>query len=115
MRIGISFWALRLSVQERRPGALVILSEGWQRIARYGETGVAYRTASECMKRERRLYLNGAGAYRDLDDAAAFLQLVESTETILADEQQVYWRNRGGQAGAKQTSTILKKEEEHAR
>jgi Protein of unknown function (DUF4231) len=48
-------------------GALVALSEGWQRIARYGETWIAYRTASERMKRGRRLYLNGAGAYRGLD------------------------------------------------
>ena len=39
-------------------GALIALSEGWQRIARYGETWVAYRTASERMKRERRLYAN---------------------------------------------------------
>ena len=45
-------------------GALVALAEGWQRITRYGETWIAYRTASERMKRERRLYLNGAGAYR---------------------------------------------------
>jgi hypothetical protein len=49
-------------------GALVTLSEGWQRIARYGETWVAYRNASERMKRERRLCANGAGAYRGLDD-----------------------------------------------
>jgi Protein of unknown function (DUF4231) len=41
-------------------GALVALSEGWQRIARYGETWVAYRTASERMKREKRLYVNDA-------------------------------------------------------
>ena len=52
-------------------GALVTLSEGWQRIARYGETWVAYRNASERMKRERRLYANGAGAYRGLDDDTA--------------------------------------------
>jgi hypothetical protein len=81
-------------------GALVASAEGWQRIARYGETWIAYRTASERMKRERRLYLNGAGAYRGLDDDTAYLQLVKSVEAILAEEQQVYWRNRGGQAGA---------------
>jgi Protein of unknown function (DUF4231) len=81
-------------------GALVTLSEGWQRIARYGETWVAYRSASERMKRARRLYANGAGPYRGLDDDAAYLQLVENVEAILAEEQQVYWRNRGGQDGA---------------
>jgi hypothetical protein len=60
---------------------------------------VAYRTASERMKRERRLYLNGAGAYRGFDDDAAYLALVESVEAILADEQQVYWRVRGREGG----------------
>jgi hypothetical protein len=96
-------------------GALVALAEGWQRIARYGETWIAYRTASERMKRERRLYLNGAGAYRGLDDDTAYLQLVESVEAILAEEQQVYWRNRGGQDGAaRQTdTTALGKQPEH--
>ena len=87
-------------------GALVVLSEGWQRISRYGETWIAYRTASERMKRERRLYLNGAGSYRGLDDDAAYLQLVESVEAILAEEQQVYWRNRGTEGSAtRQTGT----------
>jgi hypothetical protein len=52
------------------------------------------------MKRERRLYANGAGAYRALDDQTAYLQFVESVEAIIAEEQQVYWRNRGGQDGA---------------
>jgi Protein of unknown function (DUF4231) len=79
-------------------------------------TWIAYRTASERMKRERRLYLNGAGAYRGLDDDTAYLQLVESVEAILAEEQQVYWRNRGGQDGAaRQTNTMaLGKQPEHA-
>jgi hypothetical protein len=68
------------------------------------------------MKRERRFYLNGAGAYRGLDDDTAYLRLVESVEAILAEDQQVYWRNRGGQDGAaRQTdSTALGKEPERA-
>jgi len=95
-------------------GALVALSEGWQRIARYGETWAAYRTASERMKREQRLYVNGAGAYRGLDDEAGFLQLVENVEAILAEEQQVYWRNRGSRGGETVT-TIVKENSEHVR
>jgi hypothetical protein len=80
-----------------------------------GETWIAYRTASERMKRERRLYLNGAGAYRGLDDDTAYLQLVESVEVIIAEEQQVYWRNRGGQDGAarKTDTTTLGRQLEH--
>ena len=68
------------------------------------------------MKRERRLYANGAGAYRGLDDDAAYLQLVENVEATIAEEQQVYWRNRGGQDGAaRQTvSTAPGKELEHS-
>jgi Protein of unknown function (DUF4231) len=80
-------------------GAMVALSEGWQRIARYAETWVAYRTASERMKREQRLYVNGAGAYRRLDDEEAFLQFVENIEAVIAEEEQIYWRNRGSQGG----------------
>jgi hypothetical protein len=42
--------------------------------------------------------------------------LVESVEAILAEEQQVYWRNRVGQDGtARQTDTMaVGKEPEHA-
>jgi Protein of unknown function (DUF4231) len=87
-------------------GALVALS---------GETWVAYRNASERMKRERRLYANGAGAYRALDDDTAHLELVENVEAIIAEKQQVYWRNGGGQDGAaRQTaSTVPGHEPEH--
>ena len=96
-------------------GALVTLSEGWQRIARYGETWLAYRNASERMKRERRLYANGAGAYRGLDDDVAYFQLVENVEAIIAEEQQVYWRNRGGQdGGARQTVSTSLGNEPHS-
>jgi hypothetical protein len=95
-------------------GALVALSEGWQRIARDGETWVADRNASERMKREQRLCVNGAGAYRGLDDEAAFLQLAENVEAIPAEEQQVSWRNRGSQGGATATA-IVKEKSEHIR
>jgi hypothetical protein len=91
-------------------------SEGCQCIARYGETRIAYRSASERMKRERRLYANGAGAYRGLDDDAAYLQLIENVEAIIAEEQQVYWRNRGGKdSAARQTiSTTTGEEPRHS-
>jgi hypothetical protein len=68
------------------------------------------------MKRERRLYSNGAGAYRGLDDDTAYLQLVENVEAIVAEEQEVYWRNRGGQDGAARQigSAVPGNEPEHA-
>src|SRR5262249_17420372 len=43
-------------------GGLIAIAEGWQRIARYRETWIAYRTASE----QRRLFVNAAGRYRGL-------------------------------------------------
>src|SRR3954464_9605569 len=78
-------------------GAVVVLIEGWQRISRYSETWTAYRTASERMKREQRLYVNGAGAYRNVEEDEAYLRFVEAIEAIIAEEQQIYWQNRGSE------------------
>jgi Protein of unknown function (DUF4231) len=76
-------------------GAMVAMAEGWRQIARYEETWAGYRLASERMKRERRLYVNGAGEYRGLtDETEAFLRFVEAIEAIVAEEQRIYWRNR---------------------
>jgi hypothetical protein len=82
-------------------GALVALAEGWRQIARYDENWAAYRVASERMKRERRLYVNGAGDYRGLtDEEEAFLRFVEAVEAIVAEEQRIYWKSRGDAAVA---------------
>lgn len=87
-------------------GAAIAVLEGWRRISRYDEVWTSYRMASERMKRERRLYVNGADKYRhSLDEEDAFLDFVEAVEGIVAEEQQVYWANQGkrpvqGQAGA---------------
>jgi hypothetical protein len=75
-------------------GAVVAIGAGWQRIARYSETWVSYRTASERMKRERRLYTHGAGAYRGLPEREAYLTFVEAIEGIIAEEQNIFWRER---------------------
>jgi hypothetical protein len=76
-------------------GAVVAIAAGWQRIARYSETWVSYRTASERMKRERRLYTHGAGSYRGLPEREAYLTFVEAIEGIIAEEQNIFWRERG--------------------
>jgi hypothetical protein len=76
-------------------GAVVAIGAGWQRIARYSETWVSYRTASERMKRERRLFTHGAGAYRGLPNREAYLTFVEAIEGIIAEEQNIFWRDRG--------------------
>ena len=76
-------------------GAIVAIAAGWQRIARYSETWNSYRTASERMKRERRLYTHGAGPYRGLPEREAYLTFVEAIEGIIAEEQNIFWRERG--------------------
>jgi hypothetical protein len=76
-------------------GAIVAIAAGWQRIARYSETWVSYRTASERMKRERRLYTHGASSYRGLPEREAYLTFVEAVEGIIAEEQNIFWRDRG--------------------
>ena len=83
-------------------GAVVALAEGWRQIARYDEAWAAYRLASERMKRERRLYVNGAGEYRGLaDEEDAFLRFVEAVEAIVAEEQRIYWQKRGDGTGGR--------------
>jgi hypothetical protein len=79
-------------------GAVVAIAAGWQRIARYSETWVSYRTASERMKRERRLYTHGAGSYRGLPEREAYLTFVEAIEGIIAEEQNIFWRERRNNA-----------------
>jgi len=47
------------------------------------------------MKRERRLYSHGAGSYRGLPEREAYLTFVEAIEGIIAEEQNIFWRDRG--------------------
>jgi hypothetical protein len=52
------------------------------------------------MKREYRLYLNNADAYAGAEDeASAYRLLVQRVETIIAEEQQLFWQAqaKGGQ------------------
>jgi len=45
------------------------------------------------MKRERRLYSHGAGSYRGLPEREAYLTFVEAIEGIIAEEQNIFWRD----------------------
>jgi hypothetical protein len=76
-------------------GVTIAVLTGVQRIWKHDETWAAYRRASEQMKREYRLYINGAGPYAALaDEDEAYRRLVENTEAIIAEEQQIYWQSR---------------------
>ena len=74
-------------------GAAVSVFRAVDTLLRPGETWQGYRKASENMKREYRLYINNADVYADAsDEEAAYRLLVERVETVLAEEQQLFWQ-----------------------
>ncbi|MDD5579913.1 MAG: DUF4231 domain-containing protein [Methylobacter sp.] len=74
-------------------GAFVSVLRAVDTLLHPGETWQGYRKASENMKREYRLYINNADVYADAsDEDAAYRLLVERVETILAEEQQLFWQ-----------------------
>ncbi len=74
-------------------GASVSVFRAIDALLRPGEIWQGYRKASENMKREYRLYVNNADAYTDaIDNDTAYRLLVERTETVLAEEQQLFWQ-----------------------
>jgi Protein of unknown function (DUF4231) len=76
-------------------GAAVAISRAVDTLLRPGETWQAYRKAAEGMKREYRLYLNNADVYAAApDEASAYSLLVERVETIIAEEQQLFWQSQ---------------------
>jgi Protein of unknown function (DUF4231) len=78
-------------------GLIVVLAKGAERIWNFEATWQGYRKASERIKREYRLYINGAGVYREVaDEEEAYLRFVEAIEQIIAEEQQIYWQSRVG-------------------
>jgi hypothetical protein len=80
----------------------VVVAEGLARIGRFQETWFTYRKASEQMKREYRLYINGAGGYEPItDEDAAYRAFVANVEQIIAEEQQLYWHKLGQDKGEK--------------
>jgi len=76
-------------------GVVVVVAKGIDRIAKFEETWVGYRKASECMKREYRLYINNAGSYPFIaGEKLVYRAFVERVEEILAEEQNTFWRSR---------------------
>ncbi len=74
-------------------GAAVSVFRAMDTLLHPEETWQGYRKASESMKREYRLYLNNADAYTNApDEDAAYRLFVERVETVLAEEQQVFWQ-----------------------
>jgi len=69
-------------------GVVIAVLEGLLLLHRYGETGVTYRRTSEGLKRERALFLAGAGDYRGLATDDALRLLAEHTEALVAEENK---------------------------
>ncbi len=70
-------------------GAVILGIEGLQQLFKYHETWISYRSTAEDLKREKSLFLAGAGPYRLSRDAAALL--VERVESRIATETNA-WR-----------------------
>lgn len=80
-------------------GLVVVVTKGWERIGNFEETWLTYRRASELMKREYRLYINGAGDYTNIrSEEHAFRRFVENVEETISEEQNLFWRMRSGNA-----------------
>jgi hypothetical protein len=83
-------------------GAAISISRAVDALLRPGETWQAYCKASEGMKSEYRLYLNNVDAYAAAqDEASAYRLLVKRVETIIAEEQQLFWQSQA-KGGAQQ-------------
>lgn len=77
-------------------GALVAILRSLDSLLRPGETWLGYRKASESMKREYRLYVAQADEYADApDEKAAFRLFAARVETVIAEEQQLFWQFHG--------------------
>ena len=74
-------------------GATVAVFRALDTLLRPGETWQGYRKASENMKREYRLYINNADVYANASsEEAAYQLLVQRVESVLAEEQQIFWQ-----------------------
>jgi hypothetical protein len=88
-------------------GAAVAVFRALDTLLHPSETWQGYRKASEGMKREYRLYINNADAYTDApNEDAAYRLLVERVETVLAEEQQLFWQTQSTSQIAKPTSNL---------
>ena len=74
-------------------GLVIVVIRGLERVCNFDETWLAYRKASEMIKRERRLYITGVGTYAKLEDEeTAFRHFVWNVEEIVSYEQNLFWR-----------------------
>jgi hypothetical protein len=87
-------------------GAAVTVLRAIDTLLRPNETWQAYRKAAEGMKREYRLYINNAGDYAQVgDEERAYRLLVERVETVIAEEQQLFWQSHSAAGESEDQNT----------
>ena len=72
-------------------GAIITIVTALSQMDSYFETWILYRTIAEALKRERFLYMNSAGDYANLQEAAKLKFLVEKVETMLSAENSKFF------------------------
>jgi uncharacterized protein DUF4231 len=65
-------------------GALVVVAEGLQQLFQFQQNWTSYRSCCEALKREKYLFLVGAGDYRDPAERERIL--AERVELLVSDE-----------------------------
>lgn len=71
-------------------GVSIAFGQGAQRVFRFSDIWPEYRLASERMKREFRLFINGAGIYKN-SNPDDHIKYVEQLEQIIAEEQKIFF------------------------
>jgi hypothetical protein len=69
-------------------GGVVVILEGMQQLFRFQTDWISYRSTCEALKREKYLFLAGAGPYSAYDERLRILAL--QVETLVSDETQLW-------------------------
>jgi hypothetical protein len=67
-------------------GVVVVIVEGLQHVNQHHENWIRYRATCENLRREKYLYLAGAGGYEGMTDEQALRQLAAQVESVLSRE-----------------------------
>jgi len=67
-------------------GVVVVIVEGLQHVNQHHENWIRYRATCENLRREKYLYLAGAGGYERMTDEQALRQLAAQVESVLSRE-----------------------------
>ena len=72
-------------------GSVIVGVSGILQLKKYHETWIMYRSTEEALKKEKYTYENNAGEYSGLDDAEKLKQLVEKVESIISNQNVVFF------------------------